>query len=211
MSLVKSKQRVKDHGEVFTPAWLVEEMLAVVARETTRIDSRFLEPACGSGNFLVPVLLKKLEAAKARYGSNDFEFHHHALLALMCVYGIDLLPDNAEECRENLLQAFCDFTCQKEESVLRSAARAVLEDNIVVGDALSIKNSRGEAIKFAEWSYLGKGKYQRRDFQFSELIDMSSFGEGTLFENMEPDEIFRPVRTYGQVNMSEIASLAKAN
>lgn len=211
MRLVKSKQRVKDHGEVFTPAWLVEEMLAVVARETTRIDSRFLEPACGSGNFLVPVLLNKLAAAKARYGSNVFEFHHHSLLALMCVYGIDLLPDNAEECRENLLKAFCDFTGQKAESVLRSAARAVLEDNIVVGDALSIKNSRGEAIKFAEWSYLGKGKYQRRDFQFSELIEMSSYGEGTLFENMEPDEIFRPIRTFGKVTMNEIPALAKAN
>jgi hypothetical protein len=74
-----------------------------------------------------------------------------------------------------------------------------------------MENSIGEPIKFAEWSYLGKGKYQRRDFQFSELIDMSSFGEGTLFENMEPDEIFRPVRTFGQVTMNQIPSLAKAN
>lgn len=211
MSLVKSKQRVKDHGEVFTPAWLVEEMLAVVDRETNRIDSRFLEPACGSGNFLVPVLNKKLATTKARYGSNNFEYSHYALLALMCVYGIDLLVDNAEECRENLLQAFCNQTGYKGESVLGQAARAVLEGNIVVGDALRMENSGGEPINFAEWSYLGKGKYQRRDFQFSEMIEMSSFGEGTLFENLEPDEIFKPVRTFGQVTMNEVPSLVKAN
>ena len=66
MSLIKSKKRVADHGEVFTPSWLVEAMLDLVNDETQRIDSRFLEPACGSGNFLVRVLQRKLGAIEIK-------------------------------------------------------------------------------------------------------------------------------------------------
>ena len=99
MSLIKSKRRVADHGEVFTPAWLVENMLDLVKGETERIDSRFLEPACGSGNFLVPVLQRKLAAVEAKFGKSDFERRHYALLAVMCTYGIELLADNIAECR----------------------------------------------------------------------------------------------------------------
>src|SRR6185312_6851418 len=73
MRLFKSKQRVADHGEVFTPAWMVEAMLNLVRDETERIDSRFLEPACGSGNFLVQVLRRKLVAVEVKYGKSDFE------------------------------------------------------------------------------------------------------------------------------------------
>src|SRR5215831_7440967 len=106
MSLFKSKQRVADHGEVFTPALMVETMLDLVKDESERIDSRFLEPACGSGNFLVPVLKRKLGTVQARYRKSDFEMRHHALLALMSIYGIELLEDNVAECRENLLEVF---------------------------------------------------------------------------------------------------------
>jgi N-6 DNA Methylase len=73
MTLVKSKQRVADHGEVFTPAWMVEAMLDLVKDETQRIDSRVLEPACGSGNFLVQVLRRKLAAVELKYSRSNFE------------------------------------------------------------------------------------------------------------------------------------------
>src|ERR1700686_4124713 len=106
MNLIKSKRRVADHGEVFTPQWLVEKMLDLVQGETERIDSRFLESACGSGNFLVPVLQRKLAAVEAKYGKSDFERRHYALLGLMCIYGIELLTDNIAECHENLLEIF---------------------------------------------------------------------------------------------------------
>src|SRR4249920_2462707 len=106
MSLLKSRQRIADHGEVFTPAWMVEAMLDLVKGETERIDSRFLEPACGSGNFLVPVLQRKIATVTARYGKSGFETRHHTLLALMSIYGIELLADNVAECRENLLEVF---------------------------------------------------------------------------------------------------------
>src|SRR5579864_9178016 len=103
MNLIKSKRRVADHGEVFTPPWLVDEMLDLVREETERIDSRFLEPACGSGNFLVQILVRKLAAVESKFGKTDFEKRHYALVALMCVYGIELLEDNIIECRANML------------------------------------------------------------------------------------------------------------
>ena len=121
MSLVKSKQRVADHGEVFTPAWLVEDMLNLVVDEAARIDSRFLEPACGSGNFLVPILRRKLAAVDARYGTSDFEKRHHALLALMCIYGIELLPDNIAECRANVLEILAEYLNMDESDELYKA------------------------------------------------------------------------------------------
>ena len=109
MNLIKSKKRVEDHGEVFTPPWLVEKMLDLVKGETERIDARFLEPACGIGNFLVPILQRKLAAVELKFGKSDFERRHYALLGLMCCYGIELLADNIVECRANMLEVFADF------------------------------------------------------------------------------------------------------
>src|SRR5690348_10906642 len=126
MSLVKSKQRVADHGEVFTPAWLVEAMLDLVKDETETIDSRFLEPACGSGNFLVQVLRRKLAAVEQKFGKSSFERRHYALLALMCIYGIELLADNIAECRENVLEVLSDCLSLDESDDLFRAASFVL-------------------------------------------------------------------------------------
>lgn len=110
MNLVKSKQRVADHGEVFTPPWMVDAMLDLVKDETERIDARFLEPACGSGNFIARILQRKLAAVELKYGKSDFDRRHFALYALMCIYGIELLADNVAECRENALEIFADYT-----------------------------------------------------------------------------------------------------
>src|SRR5438552_4780161 len=104
--MIKSKKRVADHGEVFTPEWMVEAMLNLVKQETERIDSRFLEPACGTGNFLVEVLRRKLEVVKNRYRSNQIEFERFAVLAISSIYGIDLLQDNVEECQNRLFDIF---------------------------------------------------------------------------------------------------------
>ena len=180
MNLIKSKRRVADHGEVFTPRWLVEKMLDLVKGETERIDSRFLEPACGSGNFLVPVLQRKLAAVEAKYGKSDFEKRHYALLAVMCTYGIELLADNIAECRANMLEVFADYLNLNETDELYLAATYVLSQNLVHGDALTMRTHDGQPITFAEWGYLGKGKFQRRDFRFDVLTQMSSFSSGRL-------------------------------
>src|SRR5436190_2026526 len=164
MNLVKSKRRVADHGEVFTPAWMVEAMLDLVKSETERIESRFLEPACGSGNFLVPVLRRKLAAVELKYGRSEFEKRHYALLGLMCTYGIELLADNVAECRENLLEIFAKYLAGDDGSEWLAAAKAVLDVNIVHGDAVAMTTRSGlaEPMTFAEWSYLGKGQFKRR-------------------------------------------------
>lgn len=201
--LVKSRQRVADHGEVFTPRWIVDDMLNLVKSETDRIDSRFLEPACGSGNFLVPVLERKLAAVQGRHGRSDFEKRHYALFALMCVYGIELLPDNVAECRHNLATTLDRFLGQSAGHEWRRAALAVLAVNVVQGNALEMTDSTGEAIVFPEWAYLGRGKYQRRDFRFDDLTQRASASVG-LFEAFDEHEIFTPVRTYASMTVQEI-------
>lgn len=202
--LVKSRQRVADHGEVFTPAWMVEDMLNLVKDESERIDSRFLEPACGSGNFLVAVFTRKLKTVETKYGKSDFERKHHALLSLMCIYGIELLPDNVEECRLNLLEVFDRFLKLDSSDVWHLAAQKVLSVNVVQGDALTLTKANGDHIEFPEWAYLGLGKFQRRDFRYDSLTQRSSI-EGTLFELLEESQIFVPINSYPPMSVEEIA------
>ncbi len=210
MTLIKSKKRVADHGEVFTPLWLVEAMLDLVKGETERIDSRFLEPACGSGNFLVQVLQRKLGAVEIKFGNSEFEKQHYALLALMCIYGIELLADNIAECRANLLELFTDYLNLVESSSLYRAASYVLSQNLVNGDALTMRTADRHPIAFAEWGYLGKGKFQRRDFRLDVLTGSSTFSaEGSLFAHLGKHEIFTPTKTYPPMTVSELAAAAR--
>jgi hypothetical protein len=209
MVLVKSKQRVADHGEVFTPPWMVEAMLDLVKDETERIDSRFLEPACGSGNFLVRILQRKLAAVEVKYGKTDFEKRHYALLALMCLYGIELLPDNIAECRANLLEIFAGYLSVEPSDDFYRAAVCVLSQNLIHGDALTMRAWDGSAITFAEWGYLGKGRFQRRDFRFDSLTQSSTFSaEGSLFAHLGKHEIFKPARTYPPMTVGGLAAAA---
>jgi hypothetical protein len=202
-NLVKSRQRVSDHGEVFTPSWMVEDMLNLVQSETERIDSRFLEPACGSGNFLKNVLSRKFKIVNDKYGKSDFEKRHYALYALMCIYGIELLKDNVEECRSILLSQFVGFLDTEVEDVIVKAAETVLNSNIIQGDALTLSTAEGKPIEFPEWGYLGNGKFQRRDFRYDALTQRSGIN-GTLFEILEEHELFIPTKNYPQMTVAEI-------
>jgi len=206
MSLVKSKRRVQDHGEVFTPDWMVEAMLDQVKAEAERIDSRFLEPACGDGNFLRPVLRRKLAAVEAKYGRSEFDRQQYALVALMSIYGVELLEDNAVECRRNLVRIFGDYLEIDAEDDAYKAAVHVTGANIVRGDALAMQTTEGRPITFAEWGYLGKGKFQRRDFRLDTLTGSAAFGEeDTLFADMGKHEIFTPTRSYPARTIAELA------
>jgi hypothetical protein len=209
MSLVKSKQRVADHGEVFTPAWMVEDMLDLVKGETERIDSRFLEPACGDGNFLVQVLRRKLAAVELKYGQSDFERRNYALLGLMCIYGIELLPDNIVECRAHLLKIFEAYLKLSPTDDLYRAGFHVLSQNLVHGDALTMRTHAADPITFAEWGYLGKGRFQRRDFRFDNLTQSSAFNAtDSLFANLGMHEIFTAAKTYPPMTVGELAAAA---
>lgn len=143
----------------------------------------------------MPILERKLAAVQARYGRSDFEKRHYALHGLMCVYGIELLPDNAAECRDNLAGTFARVLKLKTGDDLLAAARAVLAVNIVQGDALAMTDAVGAHIVFAEWGYLGRGKFQRNDFRFDALAQRSSGDH----------EVFVPVRSYPPMTVAQIA------
>jgi hypothetical protein len=187
---------------------MVEAMLDLVKDETERIDSRFLEPACGSGNFIVQILRRKLAAVELKYSKSDFERQHYALLGLMCIYGIELLADNIAECRANVLDVFADYLNLAGADDLYLAATHVLAENLVHGDALTMRGTNGQPIAFAEWGYLGKGKYQRRDFRFDVLTGSSAFSaEGSLFADLGKHEIFAPTKTHPPMTVCELAAL----
>jgi hypothetical protein len=154
----------------------------------------------------VQIVRRKLAAVELKCGKSDFERRHYALLALMCIYGIELLPDNIAECRANVLEILAEYLNLNELDELYRAASYVLSQNLVHGDALTMRSHDGQPITFAEWGYLGKGKFQRRDFRLATLTQSSAFSaEGSLFANLGKHEIFTPERTYPPVTVSELA------
>ena len=175
LTQTKSKQRVTDHGEVFTAEREVNAMLDLVKQETERIDSRFLEPACGDGNFLAEILRRKLAVVKSRYSKNPPDYERYAVIAVTSIYGVELLPDNTDECRKRMFEIFdkeYTMNCRKETNdETREAVRHILQHNILCGDALTMKNSDGKPIIFAEWSALNGCMLKRRDFRLDELME----------------------------------------
>lgn len=170
---VKSRQRVADHGEVFTAEREVKAMCDLVKSETERIESRFLEPACGNGNFLAEVLARKLAVVKNRYGKNPADYERYSVLAVMSLYGVDILADNAQECRERLFALWDkEYTAAVKhtaDELCRDAVRYILQKNILCGDALTMEQADGSPIVFAEWSFVGN-QVKRRDFRLDVLL-----------------------------------------
>lgn len=172
---VKSKERVADHGEVFTAEREVNAMLDLVKTETERIESRFLEPACGNGNFLTEVLRRKLDVVKQRYRKSSSDFEKYSIIALSSLYGVDILKDNIDECRERLFVKWdkaYTAVCKSDASMqCREAARYILKHNILCGDALDMKQSDGTPIIFAQWDLVGNSMLKRRDYRLDELLE----------------------------------------
>jgi hypothetical protein len=191
--LIKSRERVAQHGEVMTPAHIVNDMLDLVKQETERIESRFLEPACGTGNFLVEILRRKLNAVDAKYRRSQYEWERNAVTAVSSLYGIELLPDNVEECRERLYTLFDEpYTKRfkkKAKEKCRNSIRYLLAKNIIWGNALSLTrvDREGEPIVFAEWSAVNGSLFKRRDYAFEELLRVNGKGaEAQAFAPVQP-------------------------
>lgn len=210
--IIKSKQRVADHGEVLTPQWLVNAMLDLVRSETERIDSRFLEPACGTGNFLVEILERKLRVVERRYGRLQSDYERYAILAVSSIYGIDILEDNVQECRQRLFDivdrqysALFKRTAKEE---FREAVRFILKRNILWGDALTLKTpgDKQEYIVFSEWSLVNGSLIKRRDFTFYELLEHEHIKRMPLFSNLSDNGFLpTPEREYQPVHFLEVA------
>jgi hypothetical protein len=209
---IKSKQRVADHGEVLTSEREVNAMLDLVEQETERIDSRFLEPACGTGNFLAEILRRKLRIVEARYSKSQLEYERYGILAVSSIYGIDILKDNVEECRERLFAIFDAeyrriFKNDVKEQCLASV-RYILSCNIIHGDALSLKTvgDNPAPISFAEWSLVNGSLIKRRDFAFRDLLGHGSMRELPLFSDLGEDVFIpEPQRDYPPVHVLEVA------
>lgn len=197
---VKSKKRVSDHGEVFTAEREVNAMLDLVKNETERIDSRFLEPACGNGNFLAEVLRRKLNVVDQRYGKSQVEWERYAVLAVCSIYGVDILEDNASECRGRLFEIFKDKYSKLFKKTLKdeclNSVRFILNRNILWGDALDFTNPETkEPIVFSEWSAVNGSMLKRRDYVFRFLVEKTHQFE--LFNDEgEPAAIDEPIKDY---------------
>ena len=177
----KSKERVREHGEVFTAEREVKAMCDLVKDETERIDSRFLEPACGDGNFLAEILKRKLAVVRKKYGKSPLDYEKNSLLAASSIYGVDILQDNVAACRARMFDIWNkEYTavCKKEcDDQTREAVRFILSRNIVCGNALTLKcvdesgNDTDEPIIFSEWAFITGSMLQRSDYTFAELLE----------------------------------------
>jgi hypothetical protein len=212
MKQIKSKKRVSDHGEVFTTDREINAMLSLIKLETQNIDSTFLEPACGTGNFLVEILNRKLKIVKDRYMKSQLEYENYAFIAVASIYGIELLEDNVEDCRTNIFNVFntqyatlFNNNCKDK---LRNSIKFVLEKNIICGDALTLKtiSEVPVPITFSQWSALGNSQIKRKDFCYKSMVDQASLSELPLFSDLgEEQYIPTPTKDYPLIHFLNIS------
>ena len=194
--MVPNRQRVIDYGEVLTPPGLVRDMLDLVKHECERLDARFLEPACGDGNFLAEVLRRKLVTVDRANARNRQKWERDAVLAVCSLYGIDLLPDNVSACRDRLLEIVASTHAEGFNELLPDPARRalafIMSRNIVHADALTLRTASGQPIVFSEWSPVNGNMLKRRDFAYGHLIEHSHTANLPLFSDLGED-VFVPV------------------
>ena len=215
-SQVVSKKRVADHGEVYTAKREVNAMLDLVKQETERIESRFLEPACGTGNFLTEILERKLCIVESRYSKSQLEYERNVVLAVSSIYGIDILQDNVAECRKRLFEIFnqkyTNLFKEMAKEECRDAVKYILEKNIIWGNALDLKtvDRNSQPIVFSEWSPVNGSMFKRRDFTFHGLLDHAAIKELPLFSDLG-DDVFipKPVKEYPLIHFLRIADAEK--
>ncbi len=203
---IKSKQRVADYGEVFTSPEIVNAMLDLVKQETERIDSRFLEPACGTGNFLVEILRRKLNQVEKTYRRSQLDFERNLVLAVSSIYGIDILEDNVIACRERLFEManerYTALFKGKAKEACRRSLRYIFDKNIIWGDALSLTTvgENPHQIIFAEWTFpLHNSLIKRRDFVFAELLPpdgQPGLFSRNLYVSDKGERVFLPTETH---------------
>jgi hypothetical protein len=205
---VKTKKRVTDHGEVFTSDREVNSMLDLVKQETERIDSRFLEPACGNGNFLAEVLKRKLTVVENRYITSQVEWERNSLIAISSIYGVDILEDNTLECQERLFKIFSKIYLDKfginaKIDFLKSI-KFILKRNILWGDALDFTNPvTKKPIVFSEWSMINETMLKRRDYVFKFLVEKTH--QFSMFNDEgNPGAIDEPVKDFPPIHFLKL-------
>ncbi len=197
---IKSNDRVRNHGEVLTARREVEAMLDLVKNESERINSRFLEPACGDGNFLVAILERKLKTVASRYRIKKADFEVQMLSALASIYGIDLLEDNVQIARNRMFEIACD--CYKDslkvkpDEQFQNIMKFILLKNILQGDSLN----GIDKIVFTQWTLVNY-QFKREEFSFSQLNQQAEILNTPLFAfltNEKGEDVFipQPIKEY---------------
>ena len=201
-SQIKSKERVSKRGEVFTAEREVNAMLDLVANECLRPDSRFLEPACGDGNFLSAILKRKLTELRRKYKKSPRDYEKQAIVAIGSLYGVDIMNDNVLACRERLFVIWDEeYTahCKGDASdEVREAARFIIGRNIINGNALTLMcvdeegKDTSAPIVFSEWTLISGTQMQRSDYTMSDLLTYNDNsvedGMGNLFALTEDEK-----------------------
>lgn len=195
--VVKSRERVKAHGEVFTPRYMVDQMLDLVSEDLETgadfVDKTFLEPSAGDGNFLVAILRRKLHAIEKRYPAKVWP--QETLFALASIYGIELLEDNHQEAKAIMLAEFLGFHQDQgiptgTDTDLYRTAQFLIDTNIVRGNTLTALTPGGEDIQFSWWHRIDgqTGMVQREPFTLASLRDDSGF-DFTVYDTYQPCRI----------------------
>ena len=204
---INTPERVYKFGEVYTSEREVNKMLNLVENETLRIDSRFLEPACGNGNFLTEVLKRKLQTLKSNYKDNQHSFDKYSLVLIGSLYGIDILNDNIISARKRLYgiyKEFYELTFKESNPNILKNINYILEKNITQADALTFLNDKKKPLILSEWSLFNEN-ITRRDFEYKNLIEYSPFEEGTLFSDLGEQVIIpTPIKEYPLTNYLKI-------
>ena len=187
---IKSKERVRNRGEVFTAPREVNAMLDLVKDETENIESTFLEPACGDGNFLVEVLRRKLSACLRKYGRSAADYEKQSFLACTTLYGVDIMSDNVVRCRERLFEiweeSFTPSLRSDFHEKVSAAVKYVFSRNILIGNALSMKvvdifqQDLETPIVFTEWKFALGDKLKREEFRFDVLLGSGENAKKTM-------------------------------
>lgn len=202
---VKSKKRVEEFGEVYTNEKEVDAMLKLVINESNRIESRFLEPAVGTGNFLIKVLQNKLKIIKKKYKTSKKEYERYVFLAVSSIYGIDILEDNILECRKRLLRLIekqyrALYKDEFSDEFIKSV-EYVLSKNIICGDGLTgLKNGyKAEPIIFSEWTMINE-LVKRKDYAMCDMVAYEEF-------NTDEREFLKPREIFETIHYREVYSL----
>lgn len=190
-NIIKSKDRVQKHGEVFTPSWMVQKMLDTpgIREKTEDIYATFLEPSAGDGNFLEAILERKLSAVTRNYDKKNWKTK--SLFALSSIYGIEYLEDNLEVARARMFLCYLDWYEDSFGERLSSntdiykSAHYLIKKNIVRGNTLIKRHpDSNELIMFSEWKRV-KGYpslVEEKRFAFAELFGENIDGEDKVVE-----------------------------
>ena len=206
---VKNRDRVTKFAEVNTSEQEVKNMLNLVSEETNRLDARFLESACGDGNFLIEILNRKMEVLIKNFKKNQYEFERNSIVVIGSLYGIDILGDNVVIARERLFKKYCEsyknLFINKIDNKFIDSIKYIIEKNIVQGNSLTLKKvNKNKPILLSQWSII-EDKVKRREYSFANLVSYSPFEKDTLFSDLGQEvEIPKTENDYKLIKYNEI-------